>query len=81
MAKSQSDRIDRLEAALQQGLNIDLAEYDDKAVVASREAQINAAAAKAQKIIEKALEEAAKPLSNEERIARIERALASGASL
>ena len=78
---SLSERLDRIESALRIGLGLDLEEFDPQAAVSARADAFNKAAEQMAKIAEKAAADIAEPLTEEQRIERLEAALRSGGSL
>jgi hypothetical protein len=69
------ERLGRLEAAIGSRLGIHLGEFDDRAVVVAREALLHAAAREASRVLEEAFVKVTEPLSESERLARLERAI------
>lgn len=74
---SADDRLDRIEYALGAALGVDISAHDPEAVVLERQRLLEEAEAEAEKIVKKAVEKASKPLTQEQRLERVERVIAS----
>lgn len=77
MSNDLETRLDRLEAAFGRTAGINLSEFDGQAITAAREARIHEAATVAANAIQAAVEANLEPLTVEERVARIEKAVNS----
>jgi N-methylhydantoinase A/oxoprolinase/acetone carboxylase beta subunit len=69
---SDTERIDRLEAAISNALGVTLADFDSEEVKRAHQQAAEEAEKKARALIEKTISEAVKPLTAQERLERLE---------
>lgn len=78
---SLGDRVDRLEHALGAGLGLNVRDHTDLNIRIERDAIVAEATARAADLVRDAIVQASEPLTDEQRIDRIEAALRSGTPL